>query len=263
MPTLSSYPFTLLMNYISKNILAASLICGLFLILAACQTESEAQKIINRAIDAHGGEQFQKAKISFDFRDKQYKIFKSSDAFEYIREFTDSLGFVRDVLINEGFERSIDGNPVSLEEKWIRAYSNSVNSVAYFAFLPYGLNDAAVQKTLLEETQLEGQKYHLVKVTFEEDGGGEDFDDEFLYWINQDTNLIDYLAYSYHTDGGGVRFRKATKRHLLEGLTLQDYENYQPKEKETSLMDLESLFVAGELELLSEIELENVEVTFK
>lgn len=249
------------MNTFFKNILSVTVI-SILTLFSSCQSEPEEQKIINKTIDAHGGEQFEKAKISFDFRDKHYKIFKSADEFEYVREFTDSIGFVRDVLNNDGFERTVDGEVVFLEEKWIRAYSNSVNSVAYFAFLPYGLNDAAVQKTLLEETEIEGQRYHLIKVTFAEDGGGEDFDDEFLYWINQETLLIDYLAYSYHTDGGGVRFRKATTRHLVRGLTLQDYENYKPKEKETSLMELESLYVAGDLELLSDIELENVEVEF-
>jgi hypothetical protein len=97
-------------------------------------------------------------------------------------------------------------------------------------------------------------------VTFSEDGGGEDFDDVFIYWFNQETNLIDYLAYSYHTDGGGVRFRKAIRQHNVGGIVLQDYENYQPADKNTPVEDMENLFKEGKLELLSEIVLENVMV---
>jgi hypothetical protein len=228
--------------------------------LQSCKTDSEAQKIVDRSIEAHGGKVFETSNISFDFRDRHYEISKSPTRFNYIREFTDSTGFVRDVLNNEGFVRTVNGEVVTLPEDRVKAFTNSVNSVAYFTFLPYGLNDAAVFKTYLGEAELEGKKYHKIKVTFSEDGGGEDFDDVFIYWINQETNLIDYLAYSYHTDGGGVRFRKAIKKHEVAGLVLQDYENYKPENKNTPVEEMESLFKAGKLELLSEINLENVMV---
>jgi hypothetical protein len=228
--------------------------------LQSCKTDSEAQKIVDRSIEAHGGKVFETSNISFDFRDRHYEISKSPTRFNYIREFTDSTGFVRDVLNNEGFVRTVNGEVVTLPEERVKAFTNSVNSVAYFTFLPYGLNDAAVFKTYLGEAELEGKKYHKIKVTFSEDGGGEDFDDVFIYWINQETNLIDYLAYSYHTDGGGVRFRKAIKKHEVAGLVLQDYENYKPENKNTPVEEMESLFKAGKLELLSEINLENVMV---
>lgn len=228
--------------------------------LFSCKEDSEAQRIIDKSIEAHGGKVFETSNISFDFRNRYYEISKNPSKFQYLREFTDSTGFVRDVLNNSGFVRSVNGETVSLPEDRIKAFTNSVNSVAYFTFLPYGLNDEAVYKTYLGEGELEGKNYHKIKVTFSEDGGGEDFDDEFIYWINQQTNLIDYLAYSYHTDGGGVRFRKAIKKHEVGGLILQDYENYQPVDKNTPVEEMESLFKQGKLELLSEIRLENVTV---
>lgn len=230
------------------------------LLAVACQSRTEAEKLVDAAIEAHGGKAFETSIIYFDFRDRAYEVFKSPNAFRYVRAFSDSTGFVRDVLDNTGFVRTVEGQVVQLPEERVSAFTNSVNSVAYFAFLPYGLNDPAVYKAYLGETELDGSAYHLVKVTFSEEGGGEDFDDEFLYWINRDTHTVDYLAYLYHTDGGGVRFRKATKRHKVGGLILQDYENYKPKDKHTPLEDLEMLYRNGELELLSEIELEGVRV---
>ncbi len=230
------------------------------LILISCDQRSEAEIIVDQSIEAHGGSKFESAKISFDFRDRSYQIFKSPSAFEYIRAFSDSTGQVKDVLNNEGFIRFVNGDAVKLDEKRERAFTNSVNSVAYFAYLPYGLNDPAVFKNLMGETEIDGSKYHVIKVTFSEEGGGEDFDDEFLYWINQDTFLIDYLAYSYHTDGGGVRFRKAIKKHEIGGLILQDYENYKPADESAPVEEMEALYKAGKLQLLSEILLENVVV---
>jgi hypothetical protein len=232
----------------------------LLILHLSCESKSEAQKIVDQAIAAHGGQLFENAKISFDFRDRNYQIFKSPNSFEYIREFTDSTGQVRDVLNNEGFQRTVNGERVQLNEERTGAFSRSVNSVAYFAFLPYGLNDPAVFKSYLGEDEIDGKSYHLVKVTFSEDGGGEDFDDIFLYWFDKETFLIEYLAYSYHTDGGGVRFRKAVRQHEVEGLILLDYENYMPEEKNTPVEEMGNLYKEGKLKLLSEILLENIKV---
>ncbi|MCL6258249.1 hypothetical protein M3O96_04070 [Aquiflexum sp. TKW24L] len=243
-----------------SNFLTAILLLFSLAFLFSCKEDSEAQRIIDKSIEAHGGKVFEASNISFDFRNRYYEISKNPSKFQYLREFSDSTGFVRDVLNNSGFVRTVNGETVSLPGDRIKAFTNSVNSVAYFTFLPYGLNDEAVYKTYLGEGELEGKNYHKIKVTFSEDGGGEDFDDEFIYWINQQTNLIDYLAYSYHTDGGGVRFRKAIKKHEVGGLILQDYENYQPVDKNTPVEEMESLFKEGKLELLSEIRLENVTV---
>lgn len=229
-------------------------------ILISCDQRGEAEIIVDKAILAHGGGKFESAKISFDFRDRSYQIFKSPLVFEYIRVFSDTSGQVRDVLNNEGFSRFVNNEKLEVEPKRERAFTNSVNSVAYFTYLPYGLNDSAVFKNYVGKSEIEGNKYHLIKVTFSEEGGGEDFDDEFLYWINQETFLVDYLAYSYHTDGGGVRFRKAIKKHLIGGLTLQDYENYKPSDESAPVEEMEALYKAGKLELLSEILLERVAV---
>ncbi|MEX2568131.1 MAG: DUF6503 family protein [Cyclobacteriaceae bacterium] len=226
----------------------------------ACQSDPEAKKIVDQSIAAHGGDLFKTATIAFDFRDKHYEIFKSPERYRYVREFTDSIGKVRDVLDNDGFTRTVNGEKVEVTTKMANAYSNSVNSVAYFAFLPYGLNDEAVNKKYLGDTELEGASYHLVKATFSNYGGGEDHNDEFLYWINKENFRVDFFAYSYETDGGGVRFRKAVQTHEVSGLLLQDYENYKVEDKNTPLESVEELYKSGELELLSEIRLENIEV---
>lgn len=251
-----------LLNLFSSRLSYIFLICITLLTACSEKVDEKAQEIVNLSIEAHGGALFEKATISFDFRERHYQIFKSPNRFEYSREFTDSTGFVRDVLNNDGFVRTVNGVKVDLPEDRVSAFSNSVNSVAYFAFLPYGLNDAAVIKTYLGETEIAGKVYHLIQVTFKEEGGGEDYDDVFLYWFDKDSYQLEYMAYSFHTDGGGVRFRKAVHQHQVNGLILLDYENYKPKDKNMPIEEMESLFKSGELELLSEILLENVEVKY-
>ncbi|MDP2042419.1 MAG: hypothetical protein Q8S14_17150 [Algoriphagus sp.] len=227
----------------------------------SCNQRTEAEKIVDATIEAYGGELYESSIIDFDFRNIHYTIYKTPTAFEYIREFSDSTGIIRDVLNNSGFVRTLDGNPIdTLTKERIGAYSRSINSVAYFAYLPYGLNDAAAVKTYLGETEINEKKYHLIKVTFVPEGGGEHFEDEFLYWIGVADYSLDFMAYSYHTDGGGVRMREVSEVMEVGGIRFQNYLNLKPEDKNTPVEKMQELYLSGNLELLSEIILENIVV---
>ncbi len=232
----------------------------LLLMSISCKEQSRAQQIVDLAMEAHGSSHLQNARVSFDFRDRHYTYTRKDNTYTYTRSFTDSTGDVQDILTNDGFYRRVNGDTVMLSEKLKNAYSNSVNSVIYFALLPYGLNDPAVNKKYLGQTQLKEKNYHLIKVSFNEEGGGEDFEDEFLYWVNTETHLMEYLAYSYLTEGGGFRFREAINPRLVAGVRFQDYINYKPQHKTDSLETLEEAFRRGEMEVLSKIELQNINV---
>jgi hypothetical protein len=228
----------------------------------SCDSRTEAEKIVDATIDAYGGALYETSAITFDFRGTHYSIFKSPTAFEYSREFSDSTGQVVDVLNNAGFTRKVNGVLIdTLTEERIGAFSRSVNSVAYFAFLPYGLNDAAAIKTYLGKTTIKGKEYHQVKVTFQAEGGGDHFEDEFLYWFGVDNSQMDYMAYSYHTDGGGVRMRDVRATREVGGIRFQDYNNLKAARKETPLDSMQVLYETGALVKLSEINLENIKTS--
>jgi hypothetical protein len=71
---------------------------------------------------------------------------------------------------------------------------------------------------------------------------------------------MDYFAYSYESDGGGIRFREAINPRKIGGILWQDYVNYKPADETVSLDTLESMFISGTLEKLSEIKMENITV---
>lgn len=218
-----------------------------------------AQNIIDHSIEAHGGSAFETAHVQYVFRDREYELFRRGGAYRYERRFEQEGSPVRDVLSNEGFIREINGQPTALSDSFVSKYSNSVNSVHYFAQLPYGLNDAAVNKEYLGTVELKGKTYHKVEISFQEEGGGKDFDDIFVYWIDAETFYVDYLAYSYATDGGGLRFREAYNPREITGIRFQDYVNYKADTKVWTVHDLDRAFEEGKLTELSRIELENVE----
>jgi hypothetical protein len=114
---------------------------------------------------------------------------------------------------------------------------------------------------MLEEEKIKSKDYYKIKVTFNEDSGGEDYEDVFLYWIDKKSFKVDYVAYSYsETEGNGMRFRAAYNERYVNGIRFVDYNNYKAEDGSIQLLDLGKAFENNELELLSKIELENVNV---
>ncbi|MBF9253932.1 hypothetical protein I2I11_11565 [Pontibacter sp. 172403-2] len=235
-----------------------------FLLLAGCSGggEPNAQQIVDAAIRAHGGKKYDHSIVSFRFRDRQYRALRDGGAFVYSRTFTDSTGqHVHDVLRNSGFSRTINDAEVTLPEDRKAAYSASVNSVIYFALLPYFLNDDAVQKAYAGEATIKGEPYYKVRVTFAQQGGGEDHEDTYMYWFHQQQHTMDYLAYTFREDNGdqGSRFRVAVNPRNVGGIRFQDYINYTSK-TQIPLEQYDSAYEAGKLEKVSDINLEELAV---
>lgn len=233
-------------------------------LLVSCNTSPKAltaQAIIDKAIENHCSGSCEKSTITFNFRNTNYKSIKNGGAFQYERIIEDSLGIIRDVLSNSDFKRYLNGKLLQIPDAIKLKFSNSVNSVHYFAQLPYGLNAAAVKKEFLGEDTIHGKTYYQIGVTFNEEGGGTDHDDTFVYWINKTDFTLDYLAYRYAVNGGGIRFREAYNKRVIEGITFADYNNYKPETLDVALVELDGLFEKGKLQLLSKVETEAVKVT--
>lgn len=235
----------------------------LLVILVSCENEKEnAQEIVEKTIEKAGGEKYENARISFEFRKRKYISTRKGGQYRLERIQNDSLlGEIRDVLDNKGFSRYLGDSLMEVPDSMATKYSNSVNSVHYFMELPYGLNDLAVNKNLVGKDSIEGEEYFEIKVSFDKQGGGKDHDDEYLYWINTQDYTVDYFAYNYETEGGGVRFRKAFNPRTIEGIRFVDYENYAYDNKDVELSKLDSLYQAGSLTQYSTIQNKNIEVT--
>jgi Family of unknown function (DUF6503) len=231
--------------------------------LMSCKKDVQlnAESIISKTIEVAGGNHIATSTIDFDFRDKHYKAIRNNGMFQLEREFRDSIYIIKDVYTNNDFTRFINNDAVVVHDTMAKKYISSVNSVHYFSVLPFGLDGAAVNKTYLGDVNVNGNTYHKIKVTFNQEGGGEDFEDVFVYWINTESYKIDYLAYSYTEDDGyGMRFREAYNERYIKGIRFIDYNNYKPYNNNEKLLDLDRLFENDELKLLSKIETEKVEV---
>jgi hypothetical protein len=219
---------------------------------------SKAEALLTETLKAHGGDLYNTASYSFEFRGKQYSFTNNEDQYIYTVEVEKKDNtLLKDVLVGNTLSRTIDGKPIELSDKDVAKYTSSINSVIYFATLPHKLIDPAVNLEYKGATTIKEVTYEVLQVTFNQEGGGEDHDDQYHYWINQTTNKIDYLAYNYTVNKGGVRFRSAYNTRVVDGITFQDYINYKAPVG-TPLWELPIYFERNELKELSRIETENI-----
>jgi hypothetical protein len=240
-----------------KQIIFFTITC---LIVVSCKLNNsnfDAQKIIDKSIIASGSDKISSSTLKFDFREYNYKAIRNNGMFSLERNFYKDSVFYRDVLSNRGFQRFMNNNPVTISEINSKNFSESINSVHYFSILPYGLNDKAVKKDFLGIVNIKGENYFKIKVSFTKDGGGIDYDDVFIYWIHQADYLIDYLAYSYKSNGGGIRFRDIKNSKIVKGVRFLNYNNYKPK-RSIKLENIDTEYLNNQLIKISEIEIENI-----
>lgn len=232
----------------------------ILLLSFACQSpkSKKVEEIINTVVVNSG---FDSAifSVNFDFRDHHYSLTQKPSFYSFSRSIIQNEIEVKDVMTpNQPLKRYLDGVPIKISDSIRGVYSNSLNSVMYFFQLPKPLQDPSVIKVLMSSIEINGYSYWTIKVTFKEEGGGEDYQDEYRYWINQNNYEIDFLAYNYQSDGGGTRFRRAINKRKINGIFFQDYENYKPFQIFEQLDNLPKLFEQGNLELISLIENKNI-----
>ncbi len=233
-----------------------SLLLSLITLLFSCNSKSDTKglEIIKKSVEAHGGDNYNKMNVSFDFRKFNIGIKLDGPNYLFTRISKDSLNNeIKDVLSNANFERFVNGKPQKLSTKDFEKYKEGTNSVAYFALLPYKLLDQAVIAEYLDTVRIEGVLLEKVSVKFKTEGGGKDHDDVFCYWFNKDTHTLDYLAY----DNGGPRFRKAYNRQKSGEILFQDYENYEILDSSITTSEYDKAFLNGKAKLLSKIEQTN------
>ncbi|GAA5222397.1 hypothetical protein GCM10025777_30280 [Membranihabitans marinus] len=207
------------------------------------------------------GSLLDRAHISFEFRGQQIQYHNDNGTFEYIRNFQDtSANLILDSLNNEGFSRYMNNEKLNLTSEEETSLAGGINSIIYFAFLPYALTDPAVNSSYIGEVNIKNKTYHKVQITFDQEGGGEDHDDVFLYFFDIEDYSLDYLAYSYHVHGGGIRFRAGYNERNANGLIYRDYINYKADPNTIDFDMIEEAYENGHLEELSKIEIENLTI---
>jgi len=234
----------------------------LALVLAGCQQAVESpEQVIQASIERHGGQSFDRVVIRWDFRDVPFEIYRDRGLYRYQRTVTDPSGeVVVQVMENTGTWVEVDGERREVDADAARRIESAVNSVVYLGFLPFRLDDPAVRLADLGSAEMAGEVYRKIEVSFEQTGGGRDWQDRFVYWFRDGDWTLDYLAYWEAVDPPVTRFRRAVNRREVGGVLVQDYENYRAEDLSIDIADYDRLFEAGGMTLVSMVEFDNLRV---
>lgn len=227
------------------------------------EEKQEIGEIIEKTIEAAGGENYTRATITFNFRDQTYKSIRRGLEFSLERQFTTASDSVREVVSNTGIQRYVNDSIQIIPDSLVSRINKDIKTVHYFAHLPYGLDNRGLVKDLVGDTQIKGEPYYQIKMTFVQGASGVAGHDEFMYWIHKEDFTLDYLAYKFKEEEEGIRFRAAFNPRVINGIRFVDYHNYTSGKSETGLSELEELYETDQLELLSTIETEILEVAVR
>ena len=168
---------------------------SIFLLLSCSDSEEIKNKlseiIVEKAIEHSGKKKLNSHELEFDFRNYHYKSVPGCSGFLLSRTQLDSS--ITDELQNGKLTRFRNDSIVELADSTAFKYKESLNSVHYFMQLPLRLNDRAVNKTYLGQDTIDNQVYLKLQITFEEKDGGEDFQDVYQYWFENESFSMDYL----------------------------------------------------------------------
>lgn len=184
-------------NYIYLIVLAAT-----FLSINACneptsktETTTVEQKefpaFFQKVLDAHGG---------LETWNKMNTLKFSSTRRAPITNYTIDLKNRKEIIEAEGkYTLGNDGKTV-----WVSPARDSFpgknprfmkNLTFYFVAIPFVLADEGVNLTDLGSKEVNDRKYNVIKATFGE-GVGDASEDQYLLYINPNTDKIDFINYS-------------------------------------------------------------------
>lgn len=223
----------------------------------------ERLEIVDRAIAHHGGETYRAITTELDVCSKSgcFHVLSRADGDRFDYTVSGRAAGASRAVSSSGGELSVhlDGVAANLPADQQQRYRDWAMARIYFCFLPYRLNDPGVYKQDLGLVSWDNRRLHRVKVTFEP-GSSTDASDEYMYWFDPETGRLEYFAYTYDDNGGGLRFRRAVGHRRIGGILFFDQENLGVEGPDLSVDAIDEAYVRGTLRSISTVRLENIEV---
>ncbi len=220
-------------------------------------------EIVDRAIEHHGGEIYRHSETELDLCSKSgcFHVVARMDGDEWAYTVSGKSRGSHQEVISTHDRLTVwrDGSEVPVAADREQGFRDWAMARVYFCFLPFRLNDPSVLKQDLGLVDWDGRSLHKVKVTFEA-GSSTDAGDQYMYWFDPETARLEYLAYSYDDNGGGLRFRRAVRHRRIGGLLFFDQENFGADGPGLSVDMIDAAFVRDSMRHVSTVRLEEIQV---
>jgi len=112
---------------------------------------------------------------------------------------TTSLKDRRSKIENDDWSIGYDGSDVWLHEGEENAYEGNAhfyhNLMFYFYAMPFVLGDEGINYEMMQPTELDGEMYNAIKISYNA-GIGDSPKDEYILYVNPETNTMEWLGYT-------------------------------------------------------------------
>ncbi len=234
-----------------------------FAALGEQPAETSRPAIVDRAIEHHGGELYRHSETGVDLCSKSgcFHVVALLDGDRFVYTVAGTSGGARLEVrsSNDALEVRRDGEPLAVEPGGEQKYRDWAMARVYFCFLPFRLGDPSVRHQDLGLVDWDGRRLHKVKVTFEA-GTSTGAGDEYVYWFDPESARLEYFAYSYDDNGGGLRFRRTVRHRRAGGLLFSDQENFGADGPGLSVDAIDAAYVRDAMRHVSTVRLEGIEV---
>jgi len=145
---------------------------------------------LQKVFEAHGG---------WDTWTKQESLQFSMEGRGGVETHTISLKDRSSLIKTDTWSIGYDGKDVWLQQQDSTAYKGSArfyhNLMFYFYVMPFVLGDDGIQYEILPETELMGEKYGAIKISYDA-GIGDTPNDEYILYYDPETHQMSWLAYT-------------------------------------------------------------------
>ncbi|NND88766.1 MAG: hypothetical protein HKM28_05925 [Flavobacteriaceae bacterium] len=207
---------------------------------AACSTEPQisADTILEKSIEAAGGEDFFHSTISFSIEDYEYVLKRDGylTDFSLTREidttiyFSTYKGGLMHYYVN-GVEE-----PESMQSR--KFLDARLDGFTFLSSMPHVFNENGTIVERLENVTIQQKEYYTLRITYKHQEGMEDRNIFYLY-IDPDTFYIDYVAFKLDVYQNFQNFRRNYNRRKIEGILFSDFYSFYPHDQS---MPLDSLY---------------------
>lgn len=203
--------------------------------------------------------------ISYEFQQDKYQIERDCGWYEFSRIFSNSTD--RDSLVLDNMEivQYLKGEKVDdLADSTKTRLGKEMKTELFFAELIFGLNSPTARKKYLENEKINEKDYAKLKVEFIEDNNDQDYLVETVFWIDDKTEKLDFIAVKFGENTFNYQFLKPINQREIEGISFFDYEVYTPqKNKDFAIEEMAKLFEENKLDKKENRVYKNIEVILK
>lgn len=209
----------------------------------ACESAEElsAEFILDKSIEASGGEDFFHSTITFSIDDLDYELkrdglltdfslTKVADTVTYFSTYKGGLMtyYENDVEIPESMQ----------SRKFLDA---RLDGFTFLTSIPHVFKENAVILERQDDVMIQQKPYHSLKITYKHQQDIEEKNTFFLY-INPSSYIVEFIAFKFDLYQHFPNFQRLYNHRKINGILFSDYFSFYPTDQEVPLEQLYQLY---------------------